>query len=80
VITPEGYYNASPNGGEHLNVRIGPKVDGIENYSKDYFRPDLVKAVLANVCPEQVSDVLSPKLQQEESLEVAKETNYNAER
>jgi WD40 repeat protein len=80
VITPEGYYNASPNGGKYLNVRIGKNVYGIENYSEDYFRPDLVKAALANVCPEQVSEVLSPKVQQEQSLEVAKETSLNAER
>ncbi len=80
VITPEGYYNASPNGKKHLSVRIGLDVYGIENSSENFFRPDLVKAALANVGAEQVSDALSPILQQEESLEAAKETHYNAER
>jgi hypothetical protein len=49
VITPEGYYNGSPNGAKHINVRIGNNVYGIENYSENLFRPDLVKAALANV-------------------------------
>lgn len=47
VITPEGYYNASPNGDKHLNVRIGNKVYGIENYREAFYRPDLVKLALA---------------------------------
>ncbi len=47
VITPEGYYNASPNGDKHLNVRIGNNVYGIENYREAFFRPDLVKLALS---------------------------------
>lgn len=47
VITPEGYYNASPNGDKHLNVRIGNKVYGIENYREAFYRPDLVKLALS---------------------------------
>ncbi|ADR18762.1 caspase family protein [Calditerrivibrio nitroreducens] len=47
VITPEGYYNASPNGEKHLNVRIGNNVYGIENYREAFYRPDLVKLALA---------------------------------
>jgi WD40 repeat protein len=46
AITPEGYYNASPNGDKHLNVRVGPNVYGIENYRETFFRPDLVKLAL----------------------------------
>lgn len=47
VITPEGYYNASPNGEKHLNVRIGNNVYGIENYRGAFYRPDLVKLALS---------------------------------
>ncbi|WP_353683661.1 caspase family protein [Thermodesulfovibrio sp. 3907-1M] len=47
VITPEGYYNASPNGDKHLNVRIGNNVYGIENYRETFYRPDLVKLALS---------------------------------
>lgn len=47
VITPEGYYNASPNGDKYLNVRVGTNVYGIENYREAFFRPDLVKLALS---------------------------------
>ena len=47
VITPEGYYNASPNGDKYLNVRFGNNVYGIENYREAFFRPDLVKLALS---------------------------------
>ncbi len=47
VITPEGYYNASPNGDKYLNVRIGNNVYGIENYREAFYRPDLVKLAFA---------------------------------
>ena len=46
AITPEGYYDASPNGDKYLNVRIGNNVYGIENYRKTYFRPDMVKLAI----------------------------------
>lgn len=47
VITPEGYYNTSPNGDKYLNVRIGNNVYGIENYREAFYRPDLVKLALS---------------------------------
>lgn len=47
IITPQGYYNASANGDQHLNVRSGTGVFGIDNYRETFFRPDLVKTVLA---------------------------------
>lgn len=46
VITPEGYYNASPNGDKYLNVRIGGNIYGIENYREQFYRPSLVKLAL----------------------------------
>ncbi len=46
VITPEGYFNASPGGDKHLNVRVGNNVYGIDNYRESFFRPDLVKVAL----------------------------------
>lgn len=47
IMTPDGYYNASPNGDKYLNVRVGTNVYGIENYRETFFRPDLVKLALA---------------------------------
>ena len=46
VITPEGYYNASPNGDKYLNVRMGNNVYGIDQYKAKYFRPDIVQLAL----------------------------------
>lgn len=46
TITPEGYYEASPGGGEHLNVRIGMEVFPIDNFFETYYRPDIVQAAL----------------------------------
>jgi len=46
TITPEGYYNASPNGDKYLNVRMGNNVYGIDQYKAKYFRPDIVQLAL----------------------------------
>jgi len=47
VITPEGYYNSSPNGDKYLNVRVGNNVYGIDQWRKTFYRPDIVEARLA---------------------------------
>jgi WD40 repeat protein len=47
VITPEGYYNASPKGDQYLNVRIGNNVYGIDQYRHIFNRPDIVKTALS---------------------------------
>ncbi|MGD2029826.1 MAG: caspase family protein, partial [Desulfobacterales bacterium] len=46
IITPEGFYNCSPKGDEHLNVRAGKKVYSIEQFYGIFYRPDLVYAKL----------------------------------
>ena len=46
VITPDGYYNASPNGDQYLNVRVGNNVYGIDQYHEIFYRPDIVEARL----------------------------------
>ena len=60
-ITPEGYYNASPNGDKHLNVRIGNNVYGIENYREAFFRPDLVKVVLSGGSLKEMRNIANIK-------------------
>jgi WD40 repeat protein len=47
AITPEGYFNASPNGAKHLNVRVGNNVYGIDQFYAKFFRPELVQLALA---------------------------------
>jgi len=47
VITPEGYFNASPNGAKHLNVRVGNEVYGIDQFYAKFYRPELVQLALA---------------------------------
>jgi WD40 repeat protein len=46
VLTPEGYYNASPKGSQYLNVRVDNNVYGIDDYGATFYRPDLVQAAL----------------------------------
>lgn len=63
VITPDGYYNASPNGDQHISVRTGTNVYDIENYREGYFRPDLVKIALSGVSLDgyrSISEIKTP--------------------
>jgi uncharacterized caspase-like protein len=46
VITPDGFYNASPFGDQYLNVRVGNNVFGIDQYSATFFKPQIVEARL----------------------------------
>jgi WD40 repeat protein len=46
-ITPEGYYNASARGDQHLNVRIGDEVYGMDNFRGIFYRPDAVAIALS---------------------------------
>jgi len=43
VITPDGYYNSSPKGDQHLNVRIGNGVYGMDQFGKTFFKPEVVE-------------------------------------
>ncbi|MCL4457356.1 MAG: caspase family protein [Nitrospirae bacterium] len=64
VITPEGYFNASPNGAKHLNVRVGNKVYGVDQFYSKFYRPELVKLALAGKeIPkgEMLTDIASQK-------------------
>lgn len=47
VITPEGYFNASPGGTKYINVRVGNNVYGIDQFYAKFFRPELVQLALA---------------------------------
>ena len=57
VITPEGYFNASPNGAKHLNVRVGNKVYSIDNFYEKFFNPVYVASVLQGKKVEAVADI-----------------------
>ena len=46
AITPEGYYNASPKGDQHLNVRIGTNVYGVDQWRSTFYRPAVVEATV----------------------------------
>jgi len=48
TATPKGYFNASsPKAAEHLNIRQGLNVYGINQFYDVFYRPDIVKAALA---------------------------------
>ncbi len=46
AITPEGYYQASANGDQHLNVYIGNVVYSIERFRETFYQPRVVEAAL----------------------------------
>ncbi|MCE1226262.1 MAG: caspase family protein [Geobacteraceae bacterium] len=62
VVTPEGYYNASPGGDKYLSVRVGNDVYGIGNYRETFFRPDLVKLSLSGASLEGYRTLADVKL------------------
>jgi len=47
IITPDGYFNASPNGAKYINVRIGNKVYNIDQFYAKFYRPELVQLAIA---------------------------------
>jgi WD40 repeat protein len=62
VITPEGYYNASPGGDKYLNVRMGNNVYGIDQYRAVFYKPQIVEAKLTGntnivIPPIRIDDV-----------------------
>ena len=64
VITPEGYFNASPNGAKYVNVRMGNNVYAIDQFYSKFCRPELVQLALAGKeLPqgESLTDVLAKK-------------------
>lgn len=57
AVTPEGYFNASPNGAKHLNVRVGNNVYSIDNFYEKFFNPAYVASVLQGKKVEAVADI-----------------------
>jgi len=57
VITPEGYFNASPDGAKHLSVRLGNRVFPIDNLYEKFFNPVHVASVLQGKKAEAVADI-----------------------
>jgi WD40 repeat protein len=63
-ITPEGYFNASPGGAKHLNVRVGNDVYGIDQFYAKFYRPELVELALAGKAlprSELITDIAAQK-------------------
>ncbi len=57
TITPEGYFNASPNGAKYINVRVGNQVYSIDNFYEKFFNPVYVASVLQGKKVEAVADI-----------------------
>lgn len=45
-ITPEGYYNSSPNGHKHMNLLVDNTTYGMEQFYDVFYRPDIMAAKL----------------------------------
>ena len=64
AITPEGYFNASPRGAKHLNVRVGNQVYGIDQFYAKFYRPELVQLALTGKALPQgelITDIAAQK-------------------
>ena len=46
IITPAGFYSASPAGDKYVNVRVGNRVYGIDQYRSGFYKPQLVEAAM----------------------------------
>ncbi|MGV8056859.1 MAG: caspase family protein [Smithellaceae bacterium] len=57
TMTPEGYFNASPNGAKYINVRVGNAVYSIDNFYEKFFNPVYVASVLQGKKVEAVADI-----------------------
>lgn len=47
TFTDTGFFEASPQGGRHLNVRTGNEVSGIDQFFTKFYRPEMIRAALA---------------------------------
>lgn len=57
IITPEGFFNASPNGARHLNVRVGSQVYSVDNFTETFFDPVQVASILQGKKPDITTDI-----------------------
>jgi WD40 repeat protein len=57
VMTPEGYFNCSPKGAEHINVRQGNNVYAIDQFFDTYFNPEYVSSALNGKAIETKKDI-----------------------
>lgn len=55
IYTPDGYFDASPHGGELVAIAKGLKAYGIDQFAARYNRPDLILERLGIGTPEQIS-------------------------
>ena len=61
VITPEGFFTASRNGPAHLNIRLGNRVFGLDQFYDVFYRPDIVEAKLKG---EDIAGLASTNLEE----------------
>jgi hypothetical protein len=86
VITPDGYYAASPRGDRYLNVRIGNTVTGIDSFRRVFDNPDVVRARLAgepdppskaNVTIQQAAAFMPPEVSLHTETRTASSSSAN---
>ena len=46
AVTHEGFYNASSGGHKYLSARSGDNIQAVEPHKEQWFRPDVVQAIL----------------------------------
>ncbi|HKQ06183.1 MAG TPA: WD40 repeat domain-containing protein [Blastocatellia bacterium] len=64
AITPEGYYNSSANGDKYVNVRIGDKVYGLDQFRVTFYKPQVIETALKIGDSEQAARIVTTAKQQ----------------
>lgn len=52
AVSSDGYYNASVTGDQHLNVRLGNQVYGIDRYRPQFYKPEIIAALFGGQAPD----------------------------
>lgn len=63
VMTPDGHFNASPNGAKNINVRVGNDVYSIDNFFEKFFNPGHVASALQGKKIDTAADIRKGFLQ-----------------
>jgi WD40 repeat protein len=57
VMTPSGYFNASSQGAQHLNVRFGNAVYSVDNFYEKFYNPAYIASILGGKEVQPVADI-----------------------
>lgn len=78
VYTPDGYFDASPHGGELAAIVKGVEAFGIDQFAARYNRPDLILERMGTGTPEQITHYYEQYRKRLKKLGLS-ETDFNSD-